>query len=100
MTKHTPGPWYYDPEDKTIWFDMSSPVTLFASVNGDDMTTDAQLDADGRIAAASPDMLEALKRALFILESPAVSPYCTPSTEAQPGTIEAARAAIAKAEGR
>jgi hypothetical protein len=49
---------------------------------------------------AALDMLEALKRALFILESPVVSPYCTPSTKAQPGTIEAVRAAIAKAEGR
>jgi hypothetical protein len=92
MTKHTPGPWYYDPEDKTIWFDMSSPVTLFASVNGDDMTTDAQLDADGRIAAASPDMFEALRT---IVEYGPQS-----GMKADAPMLIAARAAIAKAEGR
>ena len=57
-------------------------------------------EANEHANEAALDMLEALKRALFILESPVVSPYCTPSTKAQPGTIEAVRGAIAKAEGR
>ena len=69
MSKHTPGPWdpHYSPNDGwSVWHDPR--------VHGDkkrgqviicaDMRAGAETEANARLIAAAPDMLEACKAAL------------------------------------
>ncbi len=69
MSKHTPGPWKAVYVGSSDW-DLDGPVT----------------EQDWKLAAAAPDLLEALKELL-------------PGAEAMGWNTEKARAAIAKATG-
>ena len=106
MSAHTPGPWsvvYYDAGDKDEWNDCPSiqapedqdcavvhwagfKQRYWKSANGDQR----QIDANARLIAAAPDLLEALKvlhaRYLLIIGNEG------------PEALQA-RAAIAKATG-
>lgn len=73
--KHTPGPW---PE--------SGPVLKSMTVRG----ASKEAAANRRLIAAAPELLEALKQAVFVLEGE------DDSDSAELGRF---RAAIAKAEG-
>lgn len=84
MSKHTPGPWVYK---KTSGFDYGSTAYWVPGI-----CTNIDKEADARLIAAAPDLLEALKRMEF-----AFSPLAKDCTLA--GLIDEARAAIAKATG-
>jgi predicted MarR family transcription regulator len=92
MNKHTPGPWvvYDDSNDgKTNRIEIAAwgktVARIYHSVPAEDLP-------NARLIAAAPDLLEALKDTLQLLEV-----YCGDFEEA---TRKQARAAIAKAEGQ
>ena len=105
-TKHTPGPWTVVPrdEDAEPWdcVDiMAGKYNVAAAIYDcsfyDDEYCDDDLylpvvDANARLIAAAPDLLEALKEMLFKAE------YGN-GLEAHYKANDRARAAIAKAEG-
>lgn len=67
MAQHTPGPWTLK-EDRTIW----GPNGRFvADLNGRDLTpTD---EANAKLMAASPALLDALSDALFLMATAGLS---------------------------
>jgi hypothetical protein len=96
---HTPGPWVVGPVDDTVVTHLGRDGVRYeiAAIDGDYNSPDEwpTMEANARLIAAAPDMLDALKALLFELDER--FPYgwlrrldCLPK----------ARAAIAKAEGR
>lgn len=62
-TKHTPGPWSCDHGDTpTVYPDNDKDYGIIADVYGD------QAQANARLIAAAPELLEALKEMLTGLE--------------------------------
>lgn len=101
MSKHTPGPWelseaeykegfgtYRRVEQVEQFGDVVASVCIRHTVNH---TLNAAGDANARLIAAAPDLLEALKDMLDGHED-----ACTGYGE---GSADKARAAIAKATG-
>ncbi len=88
MSKHTPGPWIND-GDGIVWSE-SDPIYGWIA----DCRNGAQ-DANARLIAAAPDLLEALRSMLSEF-----SVMASPATAGEIAACEAARAAIAKAEGQ
>jgi hypothetical protein len=102
--KHTPGPWFaadYDPEtdEIAICSDQGEYVAHIGHIDADGCFDHpkiaAMIEANARLIAAAPDMLEALRQAAICENQDAfrnrrpVAPW-----------YESACAAIAKAEGR
>lgn len=90
MSKHTPGPWMYEPSTQARY----SWLVLTADFDEDRnvgtvicRTSDGISEADARLIAAAPDLLE------FARECARVDSDCGPMIR------DAARAAIARAEG-
>lgn len=86
MTKqHTPGPWICATatDDRNPEIMQHGTFASIATLSG--MAPDEEMQANARVLAAAPDMLEALK--LFV------------SGPINKATYEAARAAINKATG-
>lgn len=79
---HTPGPWNYD--------DIRKLISNCAELGGEDEfeTDDRALDANARLIAAAPDLLDACKSALNMING-----------DGHPPNWDLLRAAIAKAEG-
>lgn len=113
MRKHTPGPWFAadwrnDFGEDLFTIEARSPEVLgqgmssiwpdgiqkhhVASVEESGFDRETTL-SNARLIAAAPELLEALKAALELLEREFPNP-------APNGQIVKARAAIAKAEGR
>ena len=96
---HTPGPWTIDTDHSPArLIGRRSDGDVLGLVYLTELTTrkrDEQHMANARLIATAPDLLAALKRALFILESPAFPVALTNGG----GALDAIRAAIAKAEG-
>ena len=95
MSAFTPGPWHYtqflnDPRPCLVWNADSS--RCICDVHNAPGTRGAVAEADARLIAAAPDLLEALKRAYLILCNNAIDLDCD-------AAIDQARAAIAKALG-
>lgn len=97
--KHTSGPWKVRPVYSK---GEPMPATIYAGRESvADMTgTSPHDDANARLIAAAPDLLEALKRVNECLRS-----WITSSTQNRVNPLEiaefvAANEAIAKAEGR
>ena len=84
MTKHTPGPWVKDMNE--VYGPENLPV---ADCNG---RTVQECNANARLIAASPDLLEALEGLVLEKDYPGMS-------EPERQLHQAARAAIAKATG-
>ena len=76
MAKHTPGPWDYDMGDFSIYQVETSDVVaeLFSDHSR------AEQEANARLVAAAPELLEALKMAVHVLAelSDATSPHVLP----------------------
>jgi hypothetical protein len=95
MTKHTPGPWYVrgapaayqheKPRDITSGHSLIATACMLNNFRGETL-------ANARLIAAAPDMLEALRT---IVEYGPQS-----GMKADAPMLIAARASIAKAEGR
>ena len=61
MTKHTPGPWRFTPRNN--WNEWSKPIVQRGEQGGfcvEGLSTEAE-DADARLIAAAPELLEALQ---------------------------------------
>lgn len=84
MSKHTPGPWFINGT-------LGHAVCVVAQVRiAADKLPDSNTDADSRLIAAAPDLLEALKLADAMLSGANMNEK----------TVEQkVRAAIAKATG-
>lgn len=101
MTKHTTGPWVHHPDDNIIttsagrlileWFARSNH-----KLSGE--TSIEERDANARLVAAAPDLLEALK-GLDEAYCRAGSPLTKEERQEDRMRLIKARAAIAKAEG-
>lgn len=65
-TKHTPGPWVVGPTDDTVVTHLGADGTRYeiAQIDGDynQPETWPEMEANARLIAAAPDLLEALKR--------------------------------------
>jgi hypothetical protein len=94
-TKHTPGPWLYSRENSSfmniIETDGTHIFDMGALINS---TGHSNLEANARLIAAAPELLEALQGVTRILEA---FSYTTTLGKTQAQRLEAARAAIAKA---
>lgn len=84
MSKHTPGPWSRDKNDSLCSPD-GRQVYVWNSGLGNSYRSD-ETDANARLIAAAPELLEALEAML-------------PGAEAMGWETSKARAAIAKARG-
>lgn len=99
--KHTPGPWKIETAPNRFGKDFTGVSTVCDF--GHDQWANLALcanngmngDANARLIAAAPDLLEALKYAERMLDS-----YKTTHVGVHHAALEKARAAIAKAEGR
>lgn len=98
--KHTPGPWriyhnsgynqgHYNGYLQTDILAGSDLIKIRQSVAGN---TFPQLAANARLIAAAPDLLEACKRALAVLEK-------EPACQIYSAHAQIVRAAIARAKG-
>lgn len=97
-TQHTPGPWVYHVVGHFLDYEIRGPKSEdIASVNPSDGADDPEFypaEANARLIAAAPDLLNAVKAALPILLT---------AEEGLPRLrerIQVCRDAIAKAEGR
>jgi hypothetical protein len=88
MSKHTPGPWFSQYDDNGFYEIGSEAVSLRLAFTHGEGDTD---EANARLIAAAPELLEALKDLL----------YQAKLSENEGGwDFEQATAAIAKAEGQ
>jgi len=88
---HTPGPWRVGPVDDTVVTDADGKEV--AAIDGDYNSPDEwpRMEANARLIAAAPELLDALKR--LIEPSPGVA-------KLPPWVYGIVVPAIAKAEGR
>ena len=120
MSKHTPGPWFVEDNDRAISSNAATDIALVNMANirygwdGPDFLTASHRAANARLIAAAPDLLEALED---LLECPYHIDEATVSKAGLEATMNAnprqvvgnmsvallrvrkARAAIAKAKG-
>ena len=91
MNKHTKGPWRYWTQRRP----ESEDTCTFVSIDGVEIlraVTKTMTEADARLIAAAPDLLEVLQWFMPFIES-------EQDDERQAPWVEKARAAIAKATG-
>ena len=98
--KHTPGPWAVD-SDGSGWYIEATPerghsLAFIASPEFQEEpdTSASEAEANARLIAAAPDLLEALQWLVDILPDPDLD-----NDELQRTWTRRARAAIAKATG-
>lgn len=101
-TKHTPGPWRYIPnlrftsegqnEDYAYPYLIYAGAEFIAQVATDQMCEETADEANARLLTAAPDLLAALKELVPATGSLDASRYIR--------ALDAAQAAIAKAEGK
>ncbi len=99
MTKHTPGPWRAEIDNRMDMRVESHRTVAHLPIPypARDHSRDDEMKANARLIAAAPDMLDALKDALMVLQSAAAAdPTWTQAAMAR----DDVSAAIAKAEGR
>lgn len=96
MTQHTPGPWVQGKEDDFKGIAITTPARGMAYVAianvPVDYTDRPEREANARLIAAAPELLEAAKAvAQWCMQRPPIHPY---------DGFKMLEAAIAKAEGR
>lgn len=96
-TKHTPGPWNFHPCDAyATCFDVLCEKGYYVATTHDGVRGDRNADANARLIAAAPDLLEALQN---IAEYWNQDQNEAAMADACWHAIHTARAAIAKATG-
>ena len=101
-TKHTPGTWRFAPELSAVVVIRDHKVKAVADFGKNDLP---ECEANGRLIAAAPDLLQALEIALTALDCDVENGPLPPvSLRAAQNWMrakfgESARAAIAKARG-
>lgn len=96
MNKHTPGPWFSQYDDNGFYEIGSEAVSLRVAFTYSEYDTD---EANARLIAAAPDLLAALQTAKILLEASYLDHEGTPNGQVIFTGLEAAREAIAKAQG-
>ncbi|MDC7800258.1 hypothetical protein PQS91_10405 [Stenotrophomonas geniculata] len=99
MSKHTPGPWSVGEDGDMIWAsDLDHRPVLVANVP---FTRDPRVEADARLIAAAPELLDALIEAVECGMVPISSAKegGASAFSAQVRCADRIRAAIAKATG-
>jgi hypothetical protein len=104
MGTHTPGPWFYTQEGKDAFGiverDGASILHMQALQNS---TGASHLEANARLIAAAPDLLDALDRLIFAAQSRDITMGCPINLMTVKAELAAAakhaRAVIAKAKG-
>ena len=91
MSEHTPGPWTSYTGTHSIWAEGQRAICV---MTGARKTADMERDANARLIAAAPDLLESLRE----LAELAVMQFGAPPPGAD-GPLQKALAAIAKADG-
>ena len=95
MSKHTPGPWRINGNNMFRWIVADSEVFTHSddvnrSAYGGNMVCESVHEANARLIAAAPELLEALKELMVAADRVSAEPVTR---------LGKARAAIAKAEG-
>jgi hypothetical protein len=105
--KHTPGPWKVDPRTPEAIIAPAQEGETLARVffmYGDKEREQTQKSSNARLIAAAPELLEGLKalanEATGFIEYADQATHGVTNIRVLQGKIDAARAAIAKAEGR
>ena len=103
MSKHTPGPWNYTMYKDSGWdFKLTADHGETEIVSGCGCCDSPWVssEADARLIAAAPDLLEAIEAAIASGMIPGESITGGPGAKTQQGKAAAMlRAAIAKAKG-
>lgn len=97
MSKHTPGPWLVSPDGNVV----SGRAGIVERIAVSIFCSKERRDANARLIAAAPQMLEALEAARLFIENGIEMGYIS---EPQPGTPEsttlpAIKAALKAAKG-
>lgn len=87
-SKHTPGPWRTVTDDINHWVEVNNRIIMVTGPNG---------QANARLIAAAPDLLEALRYAAEVLQ-PHLQ-YDDEGDSAEREAFDQAMEAIKKAEG-
>jgi hypothetical protein len=99
-TKHTPGPWRAEKDETAEVFDIKCNLGTVAMT--DDLSPKTN-EANARLIASSPALLDALKNAVSYLEANRpkgkIREIFHQLNEYENGVLKPARAAIAQAEG-
>lgn len=90
MGKHTPGPW--DRVGTLVYALNEDGFNRFCALVQDAHTAKQELEANARLIAAAPELLEALEQFVAWVDAPCESAF----SDSQ---LASARAAIAKAKG-
>ena len=85
MSKHTPGPWAVSSTERRYVREVNGKRYVASCTDSQDYRTYEEAEANARLIACAPEMLEALQD------------LC--DTLGECGMTEKARAAIARAEG-
>lgn len=95
--QHTPGPWKAYPIEMNhgLPYTPVAANTLLAKVYSEAFGDYEQSEANARLVAAAPDLLEALRRVV----NDWVAPDGLPFEDGEMPALDAARAAISKATG-
>jgi len=95
MSNHTPGPWRYEASTKTI---RACPSNYWLATM-DSWDGAVNNEANARLIAAAPDLLEALEELVSRRESVCAERGEMDRLAGSDGRYNRARAAIAKAKG-
>jgi len=96
--KHTPGPWEFDDKNSS-GFPL---LCLYAADNRNPFhgsRSDAEMNANARLIAAAPDLLDALRNTASMLRSACLAITDTEARQMALETVAEANTAIAKATG-
>lgn len=97
MSAHTPGPWHVNKGPRNALPHIRSATGLYvmdAAPRGSNAMSTTRQMADAVLIAAAPELLEALRNSLSLLEI-----HCGNSDDIANVVMDKARAAIAKATG-
>ena len=100
MSAHTKGPWKLMGQGGLPWIEGPTGKTVALIALNDEAEENSEVQANGRLMAAAPELLDVARMALKVAQlelgvSDGTAPDFGPHE-----LLNAARAAIAKAEGR
>lgn len=104
MSKHTPGPWIAEKLADRAAYNIFTPgscsalLTLEPGLHDGADPRCANVDSNARLIAAAPELLEAVRQCLTLIDKPATGEERAPTAGHHSARL-AARAAIAKATG-
>jgi hypothetical protein len=101
MSKHTPGPWHWGYDYYGLFGENDEPVLCYMPYEGMDLEGSYDREeANARLIAAAPDLLEELKTTHGILAAALLIIQDDFARQIASDQLAANRAAIAKAEGQ